>query len=683
MKRILQFCCLILSTSAFSQNGWQLLNPTPSYNNGIDIHFSSPSTGYIITEDELLETTDAGQNWHFKQSLINATDIHFKNNIGVIAGLSGYAMKSTDSGATWAQMNTTTSQAFNSVTVLDANNIILSSSTKLVKTSDGGVTWQTLNIPDTSVSPSLLVKKTIFITPLIGHAVCNSKRIMKTIDGGATWYFTELTTNNSTDFITVFFADANNGYASDSFGKLMKTTDAGETWTELQNISMEIRSIFFLDANKGYVAGDVGRVYKTNNGGTSWQAVDTPNSYIGQMDLNGIYFTNANKGFSTGVRGRILKTTNGGTAWAAYSPSYFDTRSIDFVSNNEGFALLGGQCYNTTDGGVTWSYRGEVASEFITPTKIEFVNANIGYMAAGSFVFKTIDGGITWTVNNGGAGMNMTDIKYIEFIDENIGYVSQHNYARLFKTTNGGTTWQQVSNQINNSLQFINANVGYSLRSGKVFKTVDGGNTWNATNDSNLPYGIDINFVNEDDGFALGTTSIRRTTDGGLNWQNYSLPGGSNYSFNYLKFITPNTGYIATETGVIFQTTDGGQSWSPVFGTHDISTITFNNGYLYIGGIWGRISRNQTGVLSQTDYIAVNKNITIYPVPVLKDLNIGTENLIIDKIEMFDLSGKNILIQNAAGNSTGVYDVSPLESGIYIIKIYSENKVHTKKFIKS
>lgn len=70
----------------------------------------------------------------------------------------------------------------------------------------------------------------------------------------------------------------------------------------------------------------------------------------------------------------------------------------------------------------------------------------------------------------------------------------------------------------------------------------------------------------------------------------------------------------------------------------------------------------------------------IYPNPVKDVLNISNDKSI-EKVEIFDLSGKK-LIQNEMNSNKTEIDMSGLLSGIYIVKILSDGKTQTKKVIK-
>ena len=59
-----------------------------------------------------------------------------------------------------------------------------------------------------------------------------------------------------------------------SNGTILKTIDGGTTWTTLSSgTTNDLNSVYFTDANTGYAVGDTGTILKTIDGGTTWTAI--------------------------------------------------------------------------------------------------------------------------------------------------------------------------------------------------------------------------------------------------------------------------------------------------------------------------------------------------------------------------------------------------------------------------
>jgi photosystem II stability/assembly factor-like uncharacterized protein len=91
-----------------------------------------------------------------------------------------------------------------------------------------------------------------------------SGTIIKTINGGATW--TAQTSGTLNDLHSVYFIDANTGYAVGGSvltgdGILLKTINGGTSWNSLLSVpKYQLYSVYFTDANTGYAVGG-GRYY--------------------------------------------------------------------------------------------------------------------------------------------------------------------------------------------------------------------------------------------------------------------------------------------------------------------------------------------------------------------------------------------------------------------------------------
>ncbi len=687
-KKIL-FLSLLSATFnlLFSQTNWELLNPKPTVNIGKNIEFVSSNIGYIITSNELLETLDSGTTWLKKQNIISGNDISLKNGVGYIVGNNGYVLKTVDNGTSWQQISTGFYTSFNTVTIIDTNTIILSSANSLVKTIDGGASWSS------SIISNVTVVKTAFTSSLVGHAVCANGKIQKTIDGGLNWYNTYTTNIFPSSFLTVHFINQNVGFASREHNTIFKTSNGGETWTEISNSFQAIYDFHFLNENNGFATGDHGATYKTTNGGATWSQIFFQNGYIYNTAMYGIFFQDNNIGFATGARGRIIKTIDGGNTWTQNSPTYDDFQQLQIVNNSIGFAQTGSHFYKTSNFGDTWSLVGSInIGTSVSSSDFTFVNETLGYATTGGpyggHVFKTTDGGATWTVLNNGVDIIDEGITSICFLNSNIGFISGgYNQKKVMKTTNGGTTWTQVSNQIFGTIQFVNSLIGYANRIGNyygaMYKTIDGGNTWNLIIELE---GEDINsfhFVDENNGYFVGDDSLfYKTTDGGTTWQQLTVPYGY---YTLTKFYSTTIGYIIDEYGVMYKTENGGVNWTQIANQNSINSVELVNNYIFTAGTNGKIYRSYTGipVLNITD-LQMEQQISVYPNPTFDHLNVKLdESNQLESFELFDLNGRvfypKIIVKT---NESIKIDVSDFSTGLYFLKLnFTNNKSSTQKIL--
>ena len=191
------------------------------------------------------------------------------------------------------------------------------------------------------------------------------------------------------------------------------------------------------------------------------------------------------------------------------------------------------------------------------------------------------------------------------------------------KTTNGGTTWTPgiISNApAGHAIAHINAkseDVAWiafyptSGGGGKVFKTTDGGTVWddvptNAFTNSASFLNV-VHFFNDNDGFCMGDPISNKfellyTNNGGATWNVVdpannpaSLSGEMGWTGVYDAI--GNIVWFATNKGRIYKSTDKGVTWTvSTTGLTDIQKITFGDEF---NGMAQQIAYNQsTGAIS-------------------------------------------------------------------------------------
>ncbi len=295
----------------------------------------------------------------------------------------------------------------------------------------------------------------------------------------------------------------------------------------------------------------------------------------------------------------------------------------------------------------------------------------------------------------------------------NVGvmYIGHEN---IVKSTDAGQTWNTLSTIYTNSLTLENTEISaiavsnsnsqvlYAARrvryenglNGIVFKTTDGGTTFtNVTN--NLPdslyyTGIEINETNENivyvsmAGFTA-TNKVFTTTNGGISWQNitYNLP---NLPVNCIKQIPgTNNLMIGTDIGV-YILYSGTAIWvNYSFGLPNviITDIEFNVALnkVYVStfgrGIWESNINTSTGINNEPQK---NYEFKLYPTTNSGTFNLEFKNDQDSKIiEVIDVMGKIIYTQRT--NLDKIKINLNLSSGLYYIRTHCKSILGVKKMI--
>ncbi|HTY10003.1 MAG TPA: T9SS type A sorting domain-containing protein [Bacteroidota bacterium] len=328
--------------------------------------------------------------------------------------------------------------------------------------------------------------------------------------------------------------------------------------------------------------------------------------------------------------------------WSALGPGNIGgrVRSIVIDPLNSSIILAGsvsGGIWKTTDGGASWSPKTDgqdnlaISSMVVDPTNDSVVYAGTGEgwsnvdAVYGGGIFKSTDFGETWTLlSSTSSSASFGDVMKLAADSSGNIYAATKNYrygygpttytanGGLYKTTNGGTSWTEISSATFSTNYFnptdvlpisssiilyaVNAN-GSTL--GGIYRTTNGGTNWSLVA-SNLPtsnYGRIALAQNPDTAnivFAVfesldesssgdgGLKGIYKSTDAGATWNQLGTPpkinstSGRSYLstqgwYDNVIAVDPNNTSNIYVAGVdMMKSTNGGATWSQ---------LTFWNSY--------------------------------------------------------------------------------------------------------
>ncbi len=218
---------------------------------------------------------------------------------------------------------------------------------------------------------------------------------------------------------------------------------------------------------------------------------------------------------------------------------------------------------------------------------MQFVNPDVGWVVdGGGQIVKTIDGGETWSQQYYNSDRYF---RSVEFFNEEIGYAGTlangNPTATLLKTTDGGATWVDISNNLPVSvagicgMHAVDENIifitGVFYGNAYIMKSINQGETWNYINMGNLCNGlVDIYFKDQNIGLAVGQSAqgtglkaiIVGTADGGDTWSQLAIGEHNNQRSWKLQMISNDVMYASIEefepSPQYFKSTDGGQNWN-------------------------------------------------------------------------------------------------------------------------
>ncbi len=284
----------------------------------------------------------------------------------------------------------------------------------------------------------------------------------------STWF--EVPTNTTKQLNTISFGSPSVGYIGGNDSLLLKTTDGGQTWLEVNYSGIEffsfgdaIVNLKFINEETGFMAvGPYTGIYKTVDGGLTWTLLETP----GNMCYNqGLFFWDENNGIVGGsgcFQGeQIAVYTDGNLELATVNSETFDSGDIvvdiDFFDSDFGLAVSPDRFLRTTDGGQTWDTIPNFSGYPIT--SIEIVNDTLAYagyideQSSGFGLLVTHDSGLTWAMESDMATFAYPDYKDVKTSSN--GYIftagaySFENTGIIFENKGNGWSYENVGQNLN------------------------------------------------------------------------------------------------------------------------------------------------------------------------------------------------------------------------------------------
>ena len=552
-------------------------------------------------------------------SLIRKIVIDPNNSNKVVAcGVSGM-FKSIDGGINWTQTmdsllwDLQQDPVFPN-TLYAAGGWVKNSNTgyaAIYKSTDFGSTWSILN---TGIPGQGTVQRIrIGIAPTDNnyvYAVATDDQngmyaIYKSTDAGATWnlhynalnlleWSDGLASGGQGTYDLGFLIDPNDKNTLYVGGiNLWKSSDGANTfepcghWTTSYGPShhADVHFIACQSLTGYYYVADDGGLWRTNNIlSQSWNTANsgTPWPTLWSQMNNGLQVTSFYRISSSKTNtGELLAGAQDNASF------YFDGINWSTVNGGDGMdnlidsAAQGsficssqyGSFAHSNDGGVTMNYINPNANaengEWTTPLTADYNHYGNLYAGFGN-VTQSNDNGTTWfPISN--FPMNpvyQNEISALAVANSNqlVIYAARrvrYEYAipgSLWKTTNGGQSWTDITIGLPDSLYYTsleinrsNENEAYVTMAGfsngyKVFKTTNGGNSWIniSYNLPNIPVNCIKNIPGTNDLMLASDIGIWKLSSGSITWVNQSI-GLPNVIISDIEFNTAmNKIYVST-----------------------------------------------------------------------------------------------------------------------------------------
>lgn len=318
--------------------------------------------------------------------------------------------------------------------------------------------------------------------------------------------------------------------------------------------------------------------------------------------LWGVFFHSPTDGWVVGGSHDCLHTTDGGRNWQRIQlPGYQDQPlyNITFVNQNLGF-ISGNSAqgsidiFRTTDGGATW---GRVEGFPLGGSWYhhDFINQTTGFMGCNGALVRTTDAGATFQLKS--AYPDCPVMYGMDFLDANVGLVAGYQvssgHGGVFRTNDGGTTWEWVSSAAANDVIYLTNQIAIADSGTGIVRSTNGGTTWQSTG-ANIASGVtDLSRLDANTIVGVsGSGDIWRSADGGFTWELRRLGDGALPADWSVEFSDALNGYVVGDSGSLLESHDGGLNWTRMNRgvAVDLNAIAaFGNGDLLMAGWHGYV----------------------------------------------------------------------------------------------
>jgi hypothetical protein len=509
-------------------------------------------------------------------------------------------MKSTDGGVTFntTGLTWTTSQGRSIYRLLidptNANNMLAASSVGIYKSTDAGVNWTQSNgqyfydmeyQPGNSnvvyaVTASSIYKSTDGGSTFINVAGATANRLSLAVTAANANYVYVLASNSSNGFGGLYRSTN----AAVSFSLMSTSPNIFDWSTNGSGAGGQGWYDIAIDASptnaNEIVCGGVNS-WRSTNGGSTWTLFTHWTGGGGKpyvhADLHYVYYYSGTTIYM-GTDGGIARTVNGGTNFTTINGN-MNIAQIYKLGNSASTAtkIISGHQDNGTNlmSGATWA---EVAGGDGMDCFISWASNNTMVCAYTNGDFsRSTNGGGSWTsIVTGLTGSAAWVAPIVQ--DPQTANTYYCGYSNMFKSINSGTNWTQMGTASMGVLDEIyvcptNPNFIYCTTSGSVWKTTNGGTTW-----SNITAGVPTNSASITDitcdntnpnnvyvslsGYTSGV-KVYASSNGGVSWSNYST-GLPNIPHNCIIYRngSPQAIYVGTDMGVYYREASMA-SWMP------------------------------------------------------------------------------------------------------------------------
>jgi len=602
VRTLWMICALIaLSTAAWAGQQWTALGPDGGDVRSLSFDPHNPDHIFLGTSTgSIFVSSDAGNNWTRFAHLGSGDDyvidhivIDPQNSEKMFVATwsvenqqAGDLFYSHDGGKAWEivpAMHNKSIRAL-SMSASDPKVMVAGTLEGVYRTTDNGKKWEKISQSNTEIKNV----ESIAIDSKDPNAIYAGTWHLawKTEDGGQTWKHINKGMIDDSDVFSIIVDSTNSSvvFASACSG-IYKSETAGEAFSKIQGIPFSARRTRVLKqdpTNASVVyAGTTEGLWKTADAGKTWKRVTGPEVVVNDVMVDP---RNSQRVLLATDRAGVLASTDGAQSFSASNHGYAhryvtailadkkdpDTMYVGVVNDREK-----GGVFMSHDGGQHWTQKsaGLDGRDVFT-----LKQASNGEIIAGTNrgMFSLGHNASTWSpINNieekkfSKSGKSIARSVLSARVSD-VAVSGKEWYAAtsagLYKSSNNGQSWS--GGPVMGKTDFVSVQsedemIAVATRS-DVLVSTNNGATWKESNNL-APFVSSIRTltITPDKQIVLASREgAFRSPNAGGGWEHLQN-GLPDKNISYVVYDETRSELLATssESGVVFKSTDGGQSW--------------------------------------------------------------------------------------------------------------------------
>jgi photosystem II stability/assembly factor-like uncharacterized protein len=406
------------------------------------VHFARDGgRGFAAGQRTLVTTTDGGASWRpvAVEPNANWTSMAFDSSgmKGLLVGAAGAAAVTKDAGQTWSPRRAATQSWLLGASVSGGGERAWSvglDGTVLLSVDDGP--WERRS----SGAKASLHDVLFDATGRTGLAIGGDGAILRSGDAGRTWTARD---SGSGALLTALarVPERRLAWAVGANGTVLSSVDDGESWRpQASNGNNMLLSIDVSpDGQRGWIGG-LSPLLATQDGGRTWQVKSLEIEFA--VDVR--FLADGQRGYVLNGAQRAMRTADGGLHWENLTPLNFVGSRLAVSPDGTRLWVAGsrGRLAASADAGRTWR-RQPTGTEAVL-NDVEFLPDALRGWAVGheGTLIASRDGGTTWSAQASGSTAHLRAIQILA--DGKRGFVAG-DAATLLGTADGGDTWAALA----------------------------------------------------------------------------------------------------------------------------------------------------------------------------------------------------------------------------------------------